>query len=69
MLSVLLALCVILAAVVVRVTRKRARLPYPPGPQGKPLVGNAFEIPHDFAWLYYTELYEKYGMLKGLIED
>jgi hypothetical protein len=33
----------------------------PPGPKGWPIVGNAYDIPHDKAWLTYTEWGKLYG--------
>lgn len=36
-----------------------ARLP--PGPPGKFIVGNAFDIPIEAPWVWYGGLKEKYG--------
>lgn len=36
-------------------------LPLPPGPEGYPVIGNIYEIPHGFAWLTYTEWKRNYG--------
>ncbi|KAF8880400.1 cytochrome P450 [Infundibulicybe gibba] len=36
------------------------RLPFPPGPKPKPLIGNALDIPAQEAWLTYTEWAETY---------
>ncbi|KAF8872235.1 cytochrome P450 [Infundibulicybe gibba] len=43
-----------------RLTKSRNRLPYPPGPKSKPLIGNALEIPTRAAWLTYTKWTETY---------
>ncbi|KAF8868692.1 cytochrome P450 [Infundibulicybe gibba] len=41
-------------------TKSRSRLPYPPGPKPKPLIGNALEIPTQMAWLTYAKWAETY---------
>ncbi|KDR68694.1 hypothetical protein GALMADRAFT_78276 [Galerina marginata CBS 339.88] len=46
--------------------RRSRRLPLPPGPNGFPLIGNASDIPHDYAWLTYTEWQKKYGEIVHL---
>ncbi|KAF8880411.1 cytochrome P450 [Infundibulicybe gibba] len=38
----------------------RHRLPLPPGPKPKPLIGNALDIPTQAGWLTYTEWAETY---------
>ncbi|KAJ3516368.1 hypothetical protein NLJ89_g1159 [Agrocybe chaxingu] len=43
-----------------RLRRKRF-LPLPSGPPGLPLIGNVYDIPHDYAWHTYAEWAEKYG--------
>ncbi|KAJ3533125.1 hypothetical protein NMY22_g7461 [Coprinellus aureogranulatus] len=48
-------------AIVARRKRNPRRLPYPPGPQGKPFVGNRSQIPQTRAWLGYHEISKKYG--------
>ncbi|KAG2148109.1 cytochrome P450 [Suillus clintonianus] len=35
--------------------------PYPPGPPGRPLVGNIPDMPQDKPWLTFTEWGKKYG--------
>ncbi|KAH7097916.1 cytochrome P450 [Auriculariales sp. MPI-PUGE-AT-0066] len=45
-----------------RTVRKAAtRLPLPPGPRGIPVLGNALEMPADYAWLKYSEWAAQYG--------
>jgi len=34
---------------------------FPPGPPGKPLVGNLFDMPTEKEWLAYAKLAEQYG--------
>jgi hypothetical protein len=48
--------------------RRRAGLPYPPGPRPLPIVGNFFNIPKDFTWLAYTELSKTYGTLSNFLD-
>ncbi|KAF8872237.1 cytochrome P450 [Infundibulicybe gibba] len=43
-----------------RLTKSRGRLPYPPGPKPKPLIGNALEIPTRTSWLTYAKWAETY---------
>jgi hypothetical protein len=40
----------------VYITKKRNRLPYPPGPKGYPLLGNALEKLGDERWIAYRYL-------------
>jgi hypothetical protein len=42
-------------------TAKRSALPKPPGPKGKPLIGNVLDLPKEYEWLEYKELAKKYG--------
>ncbi|CAA7258706.1 unnamed protein product [Cyclocybe aegerita] len=41
--------------------RKKRFLPLPPGPSGFPLIGNVYDIPHDYPWHTYAEWAKKYG--------
>ncbi|KAF7348409.1 O-methylsterigmatocystin oxidoreductase [Mycena sanguinolenta] len=57
------AVSAILLAVVGLLQRRKAtsRLPFPPGPKPKFLVGNLFDIPTETAWITYTEWGKQYG--------
>ena len=40
----------------------RARLPFPPGPKGLPLLGNVLDIPQDVSiWQALTSLAQKFS--------
>ncbi|KAK7048443.1 cytochrome P450 [Favolaschia claudopus] len=53
---------VVLATVVLRARRTGiSRLPYPPGPKPRFLIGNLFDIPTSYPWFTY----EKWGKLYG----
>ncbi|KJA26058.1 hypothetical protein HYPSUDRAFT_64270 [Hypholoma sublateritium FD-334 SS-4] len=41
--------------------RKRKRTLLPPGPAGHPIVGNLFELPHNYPWLAYADWAKRYG--------
>jgi hypothetical protein len=60
----ILVLVLSLAAfLAIRDYQRRQGLPYPPGPRPLPLIGNIIDIPREFAWLTYTQLSKKYGMI------
>lgn len=42
-------------------SRRHRRLPYPPGPQGFPVIGNALDMPSKYAHIYHHELSKTYG--------
>jgi hypothetical protein len=42
--------------------RRRHALPFPPGPKGFPIVGNALDMPSRNPWLTYWEWGIKYSM-------
>ncbi|KAF7295944.1 O-methylsterigmatocystin oxidoreductase [Mycena kentingensis (nom. inval.)] len=50
-----------------RSPRNPGRLPYPPGPRPRPVLGNVTEIPRDFPWLKYMEWGREYGPLRANI--
>lgn len=41
--------------------RRRGGLPYPPGPQPLPIIGNLLDIPLEFSWLTYTRFSKTFG--------
>ena len=42
-------------------TKSRRNLPYPPGPKGLPLIGNALDIPKEAPWLAFRDYCAKFG--------
>ncbi|KAF7348404.1 hypothetical protein MSAN_01794400 [Mycena sanguinolenta] len=53
---------VLLAGVgVLKRWKATSRLPFPPGPRPKFLVGNLFDIPTEMPWITYTEWGKQYG--------
>ncbi|EMD40149.1 hypothetical protein CERSUDRAFT_63625 [Gelatoporia subvermispora B] len=68
LLSIALALSAA-AAVVLLLLRTRANasansyrnLPFPPGPKPIPLIGNALDVPSEYAWRTYAQWTDKYG--------
>ncbi|KAF7348419.1 hypothetical protein MSAN_01796100 [Mycena sanguinolenta] len=57
------AVSAILLAVIGLLQRQKAtsRLPFPPGPKPRFLVGNLFDIPTEMPWITYTEWGKQYG--------
>lgn len=49
-------------------SRKSDR-PYPPGPKGKPILGNALDIPPTHSWLYYAGLKKDYGEWRTVFSE
>jgi hypothetical protein len=47
--------------VVLRDHRKRRGLPYPPGPQSWPIIGNLLDVPSQRPWIAYTKMSKRYG--------
>jgi hypothetical protein len=39
--------------------RRRPALPFPPGPKGLPILGNALDMPRENPWLTYWQWGEK----------
>jgi len=46
--------------------RRRPSHPYPPGPKGKPLVGNIADMPKEYPWLTFFRWGKEYGPLTYL---
>ncbi|KAJ7595208.1 putative CyP450 monooxygenase [Mycena floridula] len=61
----LAAVAVVLVWQLLQRFRKRARLPYPPGPKGLSFLGN-IDIPSKHQWLRLAELTEQYGDIFSL---
>ncbi|KAF3391419.1 O-methylsterigmatocystin oxidoreductase [Penicillium rolfsii] len=49
-------------------TRKKSPTPLPPGPPGKPLVGNVWDLPPAGAqdWMHWLEYKERYGPISSI---
>ena len=41
--------------------KRRRGLPYPPGPQSWPIIGNLLDVPSRYPWAVYTEMSKTYG--------
>jgi len=55
-----MSFCVIVLLRIFR--RRRHALPYPPGPKGLPIIGNALDMPSKNPYLTYWQWGKKYGM-------
>jgi len=62
-LTVVLFLCLAGLPTVLDPRRNSKRLPYPPGPNGYPIIGNLLDAPAptEKPWLTYSELSRTYG--------
>ena len=58
----LIAIAVTFLSILWLAQNARNKRRYPPGPKGYPIIGNAYQIELKFAWHYYTQLKEKYGL-------
>ena len=58
-------LCILLGLVAIVVARRR-RYRLPPGPRGRPIVGNLFDIPTGRSWLGWLSHAKRYGALTYL---
>ncbi|KAF8168214.1 cytochrome P450 [Crassisporium funariophilum] len=47
-------------------TKKANKYPLPPGPGGYPIIGNIHDVPHEYAWLTYSDWAKKYGHITYL---
>ncbi|KAH9857833.1 cytochrome P450 [Lenzites betulinus] len=54
--------CILLSALVWKNIRGRKKGPHPPGPPGRPLIGNLFDLPdaQGFAWDVYSKWCKQY---------
>jgi len=52
----------------IRGYQRRRGLPYPPGPQPLPIIGNLLHIPKAHSWLAYTQFSKIYGASISLTE-
>lgn len=59
-------LCLSLALIYVSRRLLGKRAPFPPGPFQVPVFGNAFQVPTESTWLYFSRLSKKYGPLLRL---
>ena len=46
--------------------RNPARLPYPPGPKGYPIIGNLFDIPSAFIYKRFGQMSRELGTFSPL---
>lgn len=49
------------------VSEPRSNLPYPPGPKGIPILGNALQLPPLKIWATFAEWAKVYGMSTNLL--
>ena len=54
---------ILLVAFALYTRRRRPSHPYPPGPKGKPLVGNVSDMPKQHPWLAFFKFGKEYGPL------
>jgi len=64
MLSCTLVASLVVAALVVALgfmISRRKQHPFPPGPRGIPVFGNAFQMPQTHGWVQFSKWAEEYG--------
>lgn len=49
--------------------RSIAKLPFPPGPPAKPIIGNLLDVPSSDFWLKATEWGKIYGQLSSKLQS
>lgn len=54
-------LLLVFAAIYFCIRERRKTRALPPGPRRYPIIGNVFDIPHEYAWLTYAEWAKTYG--------
>lgn len=47
----------------------RPKLPYPPGPKGRPLIGNLLDMPQELDWLTYHRMGQEHGTCSQTINS
>ncbi|KAH6915129.1 cytochrome P450 98A3 [Coprinopsis sp. MPI-PUGE-AT-0042] len=52
---------IVFGAILLPRRRLAIRLPFPPGPKGLPILGNALQMPDDRPWLVYRDWAKQYG--------
>lgn len=50
-----------LFAIYVRFNDRRSPVPFPPGPRGLPIIGNALDMPSSYPWETFSEWGKKWG--------
>ncbi|KAF8158898.1 cytochrome P450 [Mycena galopus ATCC 62051] len=50
-------------AVLLKGWKMTSRLPFPPGPKPRFIIGNLYDIPPELPWITYTEWGKQYGAL------
>ncbi|KAF7348388.1 Cytochrome p450 [Mycena sanguinolenta] len=59
--AVVLVSVLFAVAILLRGWRTTIRLPFPPGPKPRFLLGNLLDMPHKMPWITYTEWGKQYG--------
>lgn len=59
--NIALALIFVVFASVYLARRKARASPFPPGPPGRPLIGNVFDMPRSNEWIKYNEWCREYS--------
>ena len=62
--AVVLPLILLLVAGLLKRWKATSRLPFPPGPKPRFMMGNLHDIPTELPWITYTEWGKQYGAWK-----